>query len=132
MSASRVEKQMSLRICVSQVGEHITVGVYMYVFLGGVSLLGEHIIITRDLCFPVSGTHVTRDICFPGRVTHITRYMCFPGRGTHITRDLCFPGWATHITIDMCFPVRGAHITGDMCFPGRGTHNYHWEFVFPC
>ena len=59
MSASRVEKQMSLRICVSQVGEHISVGVYMYVFLGGVFLLGEHIIITRDLCFPVSGTHVT-------------------------------------------------------------------------
>ena len=108
MSASRVEKQMSLRICVSQVGEHISVGVYMYVFLGGVSLLGEHIFITRDLCFPgkethitrdlcfpVSGTHVTRDMCFPGRVTHITRYMCFPGRGTHITRDLCFPGWRT-------------------------------------
>ena len=45
----------------------------MYVFLGGVSLLGEHIIITRDLCFPGKETHITRDLCFPVSGTHVPR-----------------------------------------------------------
>ena len=31
---------------------------------------------------------MTRDMCFPGTGTHITRDTCFLGSGTHITRDI--------------------------------------------
>ena len=91
-------KHISLGICVSLVGEHISLGIFVCL------VRGTHI--TRDMCFPGWGTHITRDMCFLGRETPITRDMCFPGRGTHITRDMCFPGRGTHITRDMCFPGR--------------------------
>ena len=126
-----------------------------------ISRVGEHISLARDMCFAGRKTHITMDMCFPGREqislvicvfrvgeqvslvicvswvgTNITRDMCFPGRG-HISlarnkffsrqgdtyhEGYVFNGRATHITRDMCFRGRGTRITMDMCFPGRGTH----------
>ena len=55
--------------------------------LSWVSQVEKHIIISRDMCFLGTGTHITRDMWFPGRGTPITTDMCFQGRGTHITSE---------------------------------------------
>ena len=55
-----IDLQISLVICVSRVGEHIS--------------------LARDMYFAGRGTHITSDMCSPGRGTHVTRVMCFAGR----------------------------------------------------
>ena len=88
---------MSLEIRVSQVGEHISLGIC--VSPGG----GTH----RDTCF-LGGEHISLGIRVSQEEEHVSLGICFsPDRGTHITRDTSFPGRGRHITMDMCFPRWG-------------------------
>ena len=79
-------------ICVSQVGEHISLGIFVSwegearPLVMSVPLLGKHISLVE--CVPLPGKH---DTCFPGRRTHITSF--FVGE-THFTKD-----GGTHITV---------------------------------
>ena len=75
-------------LCVSQVGEHISLGIFVswegeeIPLVMSVPLLGKHISLVK--CVPLPG-------CFPGRRTHIT--VSFVGE-THFTKD-----GGTHITV---------------------------------
>ena len=85
--------------CVSSVGEHISLGICVF--------LREGTHISKDMCFLGGGAHITWDMCFPNGGTHIT--ICFPAGGTLITRDMCFLGRGTHITTE-CVSLLGKHI----------------------
>ena len=92
---------MLLGICVSRVGEHIS--------------LGTHI--TRDMCFLGRRRQIPSDMCFPVWETHIPSDKCSPTRETHILSDMCSLTSETHVTRDMCFLGRGTQIPSDMCSP---------------
>ena len=117
--ACRVGEHMPLGICVSQVGEYILLGIC-------VSQVREQI--WWRICVLQGEEHISLEMGFTTRGTHITWDTCLPGGGTHITRDMCFSG-REHISlgicvfqVGMCLPGGGTHITRDMCFPG-------WEHI---
>ena len=60
----------SRRTHVSSEGEDISLGIC-------VSWVGEHISL-ENLCFPGRGTHITKDMCFPAGGEHIS-----PGKTYH-------------------------------------------------
>ena len=93
---SRVVEDKSVRICDSQVGEHIPLGIY-------VSWLGKELISRGRYFSRVEKEHIFLGICVSTvRVTHITGDISFLGRGTHITRAKCFMGReGAHITCDV-------------------------------
>ena len=128
-------------ICVSQVGEHISLGIFVswegkeIPLVMSVPLLGKHKSLVK--CVPLPGKH---DMCFPGRRTHIT--VSFVGEihftkdgGTHITDItvislvICvpLPGnrddylWNTY-PYWYVFPYHTTHITSYMCSLFRETH----------
>ena len=86
-------------ICVSQVGEHISLGIC-------VSQVGEYI--SPVMCLPRRGTHITRDISFPGR-EHTSLEICVSQVGEHTSPKISVSQVGEHISLGICVSQVGEH-----------------------
>ena len=80
---SHVGEHTSLGICVSYVREHISVGICVF-------QMGEHI--SLGICvFQVGGRHITRDMCFPCHSVPCPLFcVCYFNYPNHLLHSLCF------------------------------------------
>ena len=100
-------------ICVSWLGEHITLGIC-------VSCLGEHI--SPGICVSWEWKHISLGIFVSWIGEHISPGICVSRVGEHISLGICVSWVGQRIPLGICVSWKGEHITRDMCFPGRGTH----------
>ena len=101
---SLVGEHISLRICVFQVEEHIS----LLICVSWVGII--RLYVSLVICVPLPGKHIPLEMCSPTWETHIPSDMCSPTQETHIPSNMCSPSLETYIPSDMCSPTLETYI----------------------